>query len=67
MLTPHNEGHWIAHRGNLSGIVLSHFERFSNPTVSVPNETAEAAYRLIPLSLDPPEHFQFRKLLSDNL
>jgi camphor 5-monooxygenase len=67
MWTPHNEGHWITLRGDLSDVVLSDHERFSNNTVLVPKETAGVAYRLIPLSLDPPEHRPFRNLLNDNL
>jgi hypothetical protein len=56
MWTPHNEGHWVAMRAEVSDVVLSDYERFSNNTVLVPKETAGAAYRLIPLSLDPPAH-----------
>ena len=67
MWTPHNGGHWVAMRGEVSDVVLSDYERFSNNTVLVPKETAGAAYRLIPLSLDPPAHRPFRNLLNDNL
>ena len=67
MWTPHNGGHWIAMRGEISDIVMSDHERFSNHTVLVPKDTAGEAYRLIPLSLDPPEHRPFRNLLNDNL
>jgi cytochrome P450 len=67
MWTPHNGGHWIAMRGEISDTVMSDSERFSNYTVLVPKETAGEAYRLIPLSLDPPEHRPFRNLLNDNL
>lgn len=67
MWTPHNEGHWVAMRAEVSDVVLSDYERFSNNTVLVPKETAGAAYRLIPLSLDPPAHRPFRNLLNDNL
>jgi camphor 5-monooxygenase len=67
MWTPHNGGHWIALRGDLAETVMSDHERFSNHTVLVPKETAGEAYRLIPLSLDPPEHRPFRNLLNDNL
>lgn len=67
MWTPHNGGHWIALRGDLSDIVMSDYERFSNRTILVPKDTAGEAYRLIPLSLDPPEHRPFRNLLNDNL
>ena len=67
MWTPQNGGHWIALSAALSDTVMSESERFSNYTVLVPKETAGAAYRLIPLSLDPPEHRPFRNLLNDNL
>ncbi|VVT10468.1 cytochrome P450 [Erythrobacter sp. EC-HK427] len=67
MWTPHNEGHWVALSAELSDQVMSEPDPFSNNTVLVPKETAGEAYRLIPLSLDPPEHRPFRKLLNDNL
>lgn len=67
MWTPHNEGHWISLSGEVSDIVMSESDRFSNRTVLVPKETAGEAYRLIPLSLDPPEHRPFRYLLNENL
>lgn len=66
MWTPHNDGHWIALTAELSDIVMSEPERFSNNTVLVPKAAGEA-YRLIPLSLDPPEHRPFRTLLNENL
>ena len=67
MWTPHNGGHWVALRGDLAETVMSDYERFSNYTILVPKETAGEAYRLIPLSLDPPEHRPFRNLLNDHL
>jgi cytochrome P450 len=67
MWTPHNGGHWIALSGDLAETVMTDYERFSNWTVLVPKETAGEAYRLIPLSLDPPEHRPFRNLLNDHL
>nr|WP_052309495.1 cytochrome P450 [Novosphingobium sp. Rr 2-17] len=67
MWTPHNGGHWVALRADVSDTVMSDFERFSNHTVLVPKDTAGEAYRLIPLSLDPPEHRPFRNLLNENL
>ena len=66
MWTPHNDGHWIALAAELSDIVMSEPDRFSNNTVLVPKAAGEA-YRLIPLSLDPPEHRPFRNLLNENL
>lgn len=66
MWTPHNDGHWIALRADLSDTVMSEPEHFSNNTVLVPKAAGEA-YRLIPLSLDPPAHRPFRNLLNENL
>jgi len=65
--TPCNGGHWMVMRGALVPIVLSDYANFSNHTVLVPKETAGEAYRLIPLSLDPPEHAPFRSLLNAGL
>lgn len=67
MWTPHNGGHWIVLKAELSETVMSDSERFSNHTVLIPKETSGEAYRLIPLSLDPPEHRPFRNLLNENL
>jgi len=66
MWTPHDDGHWIALTAELSDIVMSEPQRFSNKTVLVPKAAGEA-YRLIPLSLDPPAHRPFRTLLNENL
>lgn len=66
--TPHNEGHWIALESDLISKVLSDSGRFSNRIVLVPKSTAGEAYsEFIPLSLDPPQHQPFRKVLNDKL
>jgi cytochrome P450 len=65
--TPHNGGHWLVLRGRLVSRVLSDYANFSNHTVLVPKDTAGEAYRLLPLSLDPPEHAPFRNLLNAGL
>ncbi|MDA0822566.1 MAG: cytochrome P450 [Proteobacteria bacterium] len=65
--TPKNGGHWMVLRGRLVERVLSDYENFSNHTVLVPKDTAGEAYRLLPLSLDPPAHAPFRNLLSAGL
>jgi camphor 5-monooxygenase len=65
--TPHNGGHWIALRGRTIETILSDHDRFSSFTVLVPKETSGAAYRFYPLSLDPPRHWPFRRLLNENL
>ncbi|MGD9800137.1 MAG: cytochrome P450 [Parvularculaceae bacterium] len=65
--TPYNGGHWIVLNGPLVERVLEDQDIFTSHTVLVPKDTAGEAYRLIPLSLDPPKHGPFRKLLDDNL
>lgn len=66
--TPYNEGHWIALEPELVVEVLSDANRFSSRVVLVPKATAGEAYgNFIPLSLDPPEHRPYRKVLNDNL
>lgn len=66
--TPHNEGHWIALSPDLINQVYSDATRFSSRVVLVPKATAGEAYGdFIPLSLDPPEHRPYRKVLNDKL
>ena len=66
--TPHNEGHWIALSPELISAVLSDSTRFSNRIVLVPKSTAGEAYsEFIPLSLDPPHHQPFRRVLDEKL
>lgn len=65
--TPYNGGHWIALEPELIADVYGDSERYSSFNVLVPKETAGAAYHLIPLSLNPPEHRPYRKILNDNL
>jgi len=66
--TPHNEGHWIALSPELISAVLSDSTRFSNRIVLVPKSTAGEAYsEFIPLSLDPPRHAPFRRVLDEKL
>ena len=66
--TPHNEGHWIALSPELISAVLSDSTRFSNRIVLVPKSTSGEAYsNFIPLSLDPPRHAPFRRVLDEKL
>lgn len=65
--TPYNGGHWIALEPELIMEVYADSDRFSSYNVLVPKETAGEAYHFIPLSLDPPEHRPYRKILNDNL
>lgn len=66
--TPHNEGHWIALEPQLVTEVLTDSSRFSSRIVLVPKSTIGAAYGdFIPLSLDPPAHGPFRKVINKKL
>jgi cytochrome P450 len=61
--TPRNGGHWIATRAeDIEAIQLDH-ERFSMAQLSLPRPPNAGGARAIPISLDPPEHWPFRKLL----
>lgn len=64
--TPHNEGHWVVLSGELLAEVQSDWERFSNRVIVLPKSIGEL-HKLIPTTIDPPEHRPFRKLLNDNL
>ncbi len=64
--TPHNGGHWIATRGELVEEVFADYERFSNRVVTIPKDRGEH-YRMLPTTLDPPEHRPVRNLLNRNL
>ena len=65
--TPHSGGHWIALQPELILDIYADSDRFSSYNVLVPKETAGEAYHFIPLSLDPPQHRPYRKILNDNL
>lgn len=64
--TPHNEGHWIALRGDILAEVQSDHERFSNRVIVLPKSVGEK-HGLIPTTIDPPEHRPYRKLLNDGM
>lgn len=64
--TPHNGGHWIATRGDLVGDVFADYQTFSSRVVTIPKERGEA-YRMLPTTLDPPEHRPVRNLLNRSL
>jgi len=60
--TPHHGGHWVANTATAVRKVLMHPNVFSNrfiPTLPARADTP----RMIPLSLDPPEHAAYRQLL----
>jgi cytochrome P450 len=59
--TPRNGGHWIATRAeDIEALQLDH-EHFSMAALSIPKTAASAP--AIPISLDPPHHWPFRKLM----
>ena len=66
--TPHNGGHWIVLDPDLAETVLTDSDRFSSRIVIVPRDPVGEAYsKYIPLSLDPPRHGPYRKLLNEGL
>lgn len=68
MWTPHNGGHWIAMDPGLTESVLSDWDTFSTKVIMVPREPMGETYsKYLPLSLDPPNHFEFRRILNENL
>lgn len=68
MWTPQNGGHWIAFDPDLCETILADSERFSSRVVIVPRDPIGETYsNFIPLSLDPPRHGPYRKILNDNL
>lgn len=64
--TPRNGGHWIATRGKVIHEVFGDFENFSNHCILVPKEVG-LQHKLLPSTLDPPEHRPFRILLNTGL
>jgi cytochrome P450 len=68
MWTPHSGGHWLVLDPDLAEAVLTDPARFSSRVVIVPRDPAGEAYsKYIPLSLDPPHHGPYRKLLNEGL
>lgn len=59
--TPNNGGHWVVLDPKLMDRVLRTPEYFSNKQSSIPARAD--APRMIPMSLDPPEHLQYRRLM----
>lgn len=59
--TPANGGHWVVADPDLMDIVLKTPSIFSNAQTSIP--AREDAPKMIPMSLDPPEHLQYRRLM----
>jgi camphor 5-monooxygenase len=68
MWTPHSGGHWLVLDPDLAEAVLTDPAHFSSRVVIVPRDPAGEAYsKYIPLSLDPPHHGPYRKLLNEGL
>lgn len=68
MWTPRNGGHWIAMTPEPTESVLSEWDTFSTKVVMVPREPMGETYsKYLPLPLDPPNHFEFRRILNGNL
>ena len=59
--TPHNGGHWVVTRHDLMREVLLNSALFSSARVGVPKTTQQPT--LIPLTLDPPQHTPYRRIL----
>lgn len=64
--TPRNGGHWIATRGPLIETLYADHEHFSSRVRMVPRALYENV-RMIPETLDPPEHRPYRQLLNGAL
>ncbi|MFM5886205.1 MAG: cytochrome P450 [Novosphingobium sp.] len=64
--TPENEGHWIALRGDILAEVQADHTRFSNRVIVLPRSVGEQ-HKLIPTTIDPPEHRPYRKLLNEGM
>lgn len=59
--TPANGGHWVVTTADAAIEVLRHPDRFSSKFLSIPPNPHQP--RMIPESLDPPEHRPYRQLL----
>jgi cytochrome P450 len=59
--TPHHGGHWVVTSADAAIEVLRHPDRFSSRFLSIPPNPNQP--KMIPESLDPPEHRAYRQLL----
>jgi cytochrome P450 len=59
--TPRNGGHWVVNSAETAIDVLRHPDRFSSKFLSIPPNPNQP--KMIPESLDPPEHRAYRQLL----
>lgn len=58
--TPHYGGYWIATRAEDIETIQKDYTRFSHQAISIPRE---GAFKLAPLTMDPPESEPYRKLI----
>ena len=61
--TPHHGGHWIVTDSALISMVLKTPASFSSTQLQIPPR--DNAPRMIPESLDPPEHLLYRRLMME--
>ncbi len=64
--TPRNGGHWIATRGALIREISADWQRFSSRVIIVPKAAGEL-HKLIPTTIDPPQHHRYRTVLNETL
>lgn len=61
--TPRNGGHWIPLKGEPIHTMLADYERFKSNIVVLPASRA-AEQRVLPTTINPPEHGPYRALLN---
>lgn len=61
--TPYNGGHWYVTDSKLATQVLSSPDHFSSSRLLIPQRLSEGP-RMVPITLDPPEHTKYRMHLS---
>ncbi len=64
--TPHNGGHWIPTRAEIIKEVMSDYSRFSSRNIILPKSNSDD-HDLVPTTVDPPEHYFYRKTLDTSL
>ena len=64
--TPRNEGHWIALGGEMMLDIWPDHRRFSSRIIVIPKSVGEQ-HQMLPSTLDPPYHREFRNLLNITL
>lgn len=64
--TPRNGGHWMAIRGKAMTEVFNDYGTFSSRIIIVPKTSGEQ-HKLLPTTVDPPEHRAYRNALNPGL